>query len=46
MVARAKEVSPHAKQILDCGVNVQEMLSLTYGLESSPLAFSLSSGLV
>ena len=46
MVARAKKVSPHSKQILDGGVDAQESLGLPYGLESAHLAFSLSSGLV
>ncbi len=46
MVARAKKVSPHSKQVLDGCVDAQESLGLSYGLESSHLAFSLSSGLV
>jgi hypothetical protein len=46
MVARAKEVSPHSKQILDGGVDTEESLSLSSRLESSHLAFSLSSRLV
>lgn len=46
MVARAKEVSPYSKQVLDGCMDAQESLGSACGLESSHLALALSSGLV